>query len=244
MPAERDHGQEHPAQLSDAGDHVTDTGALEEVDEEAETDTRSDHAAPWTAATVSLHNQRSWRRYRFRCRWPSFYWPAGSSLASWATGSSVLSGALRLRRRPRLQHPVHRHARHADDDPGHGDRRSWHRRRPRGRGLPGGRRDAIGAGLGAAAVTSWPRGAIRTSGSMLGACLVGALLALAVRRHVLITVTSFGGAWTALVGRDGALRVTRQRWLPRGVTSIASRRSGTPDNLPVFIVGWVILGAG
>lgn len=60
----------------------------------------------------------------------------------------------------------------------------------------------LGAGLGAVVLNvAW----LYRSGEpnvwlVLVVCLGGALLALAVRRYVLIVATSFGGAWTALVG--------------------------------------------
>ncbi len=60
----------------------------------------------------------------------------------------------------------------------------------------------LGAGLGAVVLNvAW----LYRSGEpnvwvVLVVCLGGALLALAVRRYVLIIATSFGGAWTALVG--------------------------------------------
>ena len=60
----------------------------------------------------------------------------------------------------------------------------------------------LGAALGALAVNAaWSyQGGEPNLWVMLAVCLVGALVTLALRRYVLIVGTSFGGAWTALVG--------------------------------------------
>lgn len=58
----------------------------------------------------------------------------------------------------------------------------------------------IGAGLGAIVLNLAYRGAEPEAWAVMAACLSGALLAVAVRRYVLIAATSIGGAWTALVG--------------------------------------------
>ena len=77
---------------------------------------------------------------------------------------------------------------------------------------------------------------------VLGACLAGALLALAVRRYVLILATSFGGAWTTLVG---ALALTGNR-------AAVAAAGGDLEALPPvadpraqlwFVAGWCGLGA-
>ena len=77
---------------------------------------------------------------------------------------------------------------------------------------------------------------------VLGACLTGALLALAVRRYVLILATSFGGAWTTLVG---ALALA-------GNSAAVAAAGGNLEALPPvadpraqlwFVVGWCGLGA-
>ena len=77
---------------------------------------------------------------------------------------------------------------------------------------------------------------------VLVACLVGALVALAVRRYVLIFATAFGGAWTAIVGGlalagnsagVAAASGDLQRLPP--VADLSSNRE--------FIAGWIVLGA-
>ena len=76
---------------------------------------------------------------------------------------------------------------------------------------------------------------------VLAACLVGALMALAIRHHVLIMATSFGGAWTAIVG---GLALT-------GNSAALSAARGDLQQLPPmadvrtnlwFVGGWVVLG--
>ena len=76
---------------------------------------------------------------------------------------------------------------------------------------------------------------------VLVACLTGALLALAIRRYVLILATSFGGAWTAIVG--GLALV--------GNSGAVAAASGNLRELPPvadvrmhvwFVVGWCSLG--
>ena len=60
----------------------------------------------------------------------------------------------------------------------------------------------LGAGLGALVVQAgWLPGAGEPGlWVVLSVCLAGALVALALRKYVVIVGTSFGGAWTALVG--------------------------------------------
>ena len=60
----------------------------------------------------------------------------------------------------------------------------------------------LGAGLGVLAVSLFwtaPRGDPDTW-AVVVACLVGAIAAVSLQRYVIIVGTSFGGAWTALVG--------------------------------------------
>ena len=76
---------------------------------------------------------------------------------------------------------------------------------------------------------------------VLIACFVGALLALALRRYVIIVGTSFGGAWTALVGglaltgHSAAVAVTGgnvQQLYPLAPAA----------NQEWFVAGWFALG--
>ncbi len=60
----------------------------------------------------------------------------------------------------------------------------------------------LGAGLGVLAVSLiWPpQNSDVAPWVVVVACLVGAIAAVSLRRYVIIVGTSFGGAWTALVG--------------------------------------------
>jgi hypothetical protein len=60
----------------------------------------------------------------------------------------------------------------------------------------------LGAGLGALAVSLFwtPDGGSAETWVVIAACLVGAIAAVSLQRYVIIVGTSFGGAWTALVG--------------------------------------------
>ena len=60
----------------------------------------------------------------------------------------------------------------------------------------------LGAGLGALAVSLFwtPVNGEPAAWMVILACLVGAIAAVALQRYVIIVGTSFGGAWTALVG--------------------------------------------
>ena len=60
----------------------------------------------------------------------------------------------------------------------------------------------LGAGLGVLAVSLFwtPPTGDAEAWVVVVACLVGAIAAVALRRYVIIVSTSFGGAWTALVG--------------------------------------------
>lgn len=102
----------------------------------------------------------------------------------------------------------------------------------------------LGAGLGAVALNvAWSyRGGEPNVWVVLIACLVGALLTLAVRRYVLIIATSFGGAWTALVG---GLALA-------GNSPAVAAVTGNVEQLPPvadvrthlgFVLGWCGLGA-
>lgn len=101
----------------------------------------------------------------------------------------------------------------------------------------------LGAGLGAVVLNvAW----LYRSGDpnvwvVLIVCLGGALLALAVRRYVLIIATSFGGAWTALVG--GLALV--------GNSAAVAAATGNVEQVPPmadprtnlgFVIGWCGLG--
>ncbi|TDI26664.1 MAG: TMEM198/TM7SF3 family protein [Acidobacteria bacterium] len=60
----------------------------------------------------------------------------------------------------------------------------------------------LGAGLGVLAVSLFwtPPTGDPEWWVVVGACLVGAIAAVSLQRYVIIVSTSFGGAWTALVG--------------------------------------------
>ena len=101
----------------------------------------------------------------------------------------------------------------------------------------------LGAGLGAAVLNvAWSyRGGEPNVWFVLVACLLGALLALAARRYVLILATSFGGAWTAIVG---GLALA-------GNSAAVAAATGSVDRLPPvadarthlgFVLGWCGLG--
>lgn len=76
---------------------------------------------------------------------------------------------------------------------------------------------------------------------VLGVCLVGALVALALRRYVIILGTSFGGAWTALVGglalAGNSAAVAAAAGNPQQLFPLAPARSQME-----FVVAWCILG--
>ena len=60
----------------------------------------------------------------------------------------------------------------------------------------------LGAGLGVLAVSLFwtPQNDEPEVWAVVVACLIGAIAAVSLRRYVIIVATSFGGAWTALVG--------------------------------------------
>ena len=101
----------------------------------------------------------------------------------------------------------------------------------------------LGAGMGAVLLNlGWSyRGGEPNVWVVLIACLGGALLALAVRRYVLIIATSFGGAWTAIVG---GLALA-------GNSAAVAAATGNLEQLPPvadvqthlgFVLGWAGLG--
>lgn len=101
----------------------------------------------------------------------------------------------------------------------------------------------LGAGMGAVVLNAaWStRGGEPNVWIVLAVCLVCALLALAVRRYVLIAATSFGGAWTAIVGGMALA----------GNSAAVAAASGNLEQLPPvanadanlgFVLGWCGLG--
>ena len=101
----------------------------------------------------------------------------------------------------------------------------------------------LGAGMGAVLLNlGWSyRGGEPNVWVVLIACLGGALLALAVRRYILIIATSFGGAWTAIVG---GLALA-------GNSAAVAAATGNVEQLPPvadvqthlgFVLGWAGLG--
>ena len=101
----------------------------------------------------------------------------------------------------------------------------------------------LGAGMGAVVLNvAWSaRGGEPNAWLVLVVCLVSALLALAVRRYVLIIATSFGGAWTAIVGGMALA----------GNSAAVAAATGNVEQLPPladadanlgFVLGWCGLG--
>ena len=99
----------------------------------------------------------------------------------------------------------------------------------------------LGAGLGVLALNVALTGPDPNIWFVLIASLTGALLALAVRRYVLIMTTSCAGAWTAMVG---GLALA-------GNTAAVAAASGSLQQLPPladfrmhawFVTGWCSLG--
>ena len=101
----------------------------------------------------------------------------------------------------------------------------------------------LGAGLGAVAVNvAWSyRVGEPNTWLVLAVCLAGAVLALAVRRYVLIIATAFGGAWTAIVGGMALA----------GNNAALAAATGNVEQLPPmadartnmeFVLGWCGLG--
>ena len=101
----------------------------------------------------------------------------------------------------------------------------------------------LGAGMGAVVLNvAWStRGGEPNMLLVLAVCLVCALLALAARRYVLIIATSFGGAWTAIVGGMALA----------GNSAAVAAATGNVGQLPPmadgranlgFVLGWCGLG--
>ena len=101
----------------------------------------------------------------------------------------------------------------------------------------------LGAGMGAVVLNvAWStRGGEPNMWLVLAVCLVCALLALAARRYVLIIATSFGGAWTAIVGGMALA----------GNSAAVAAATGNVGQLPPmadgranlgFVLGWCGLG--
>ena len=76
---------------------------------------------------------------------------------------------------------------------------------------------------------------------LLGVCLAGALVALAFRRYVIMVGTSFGGAWTALVG---ALALAGQSEAVAATTGdIQQVYPLAPASTQMeFAIAWFVLG--
>ena len=102
----------------------------------------------------------------------------------------------------------------------------------------------LGAALGAVALNvAWSsRGGEPEVWLVLAVCLVGSLVALAMRRYVIIVGTSFGGAWTALVGGLA---------LAGNSAAVAAASGDVQQLYPMvpastqkwFVAGWFGLGA-
>ena len=76
----------------------------------------------------------------------------------------------------------------------------------------------LGAGLGALIAHQlwyWIRPGYPPTLLVIGAALIGAILAMVVQRHVIIVGTAFGGAWTMIVGVLNAVST-------RGITRLSS----------------------
>ena len=76
---------------------------------------------------------------------------------------------------------------------------------------------------------------------VLGACLVGALVALALRRYVIIVGTAFGGAWTAIVG--GLALAGHGAAVAAASGDVSQMYPLVPagGQMP-FVIGWLALG--
>ena len=76
---------------------------------------------------------------------------------------------------------------------------------------------------------------------LVAACVLGALVALIVRRYVVIIATAFGGGWTTLVG---GLALSRNE---AAMAAAAGDISGLFPMVPLagheaFAAGWLVLG--
>ena len=102
----------------------------------------------------------------------------------------------------------------------------------------------LGAAFGAVALNvAWSyRGGEPVIWLVLVACFAGALVALALRRYVIIVGTSFGGAWTALVGglalAGNSAAVAAAGGNVQQLYPLAPAGSQTS-----FVAGWFGLGA-
>ena len=101
----------------------------------------------------------------------------------------------------------------------------------------------LGAALGVMLLNlAWDSAADPNVWLVLVACLVGALLALAIRRYVLIFATAFGGAWTAIVGglalAGNAAGLAAASGDLQSLPPVADLRSNME-----FVAGWCVLGA-
>ena len=101
----------------------------------------------------------------------------------------------------------------------------------------------LGAGLGALVVQAgWLPGAGEPDlWVVLSVCLAGALVALALRKYVVIVGTAFGGAWTALVG-GLALAGDSAAVAAAGGDVEQVYPLAPASSQPEFAVAWYVLG--
>ena len=101
----------------------------------------------------------------------------------------------------------------------------------------------VGAGLGVLAVSLFwtPQNGGTEAWVVVVACLIGAIAAVSLQRYVIIVSTSFGGAWTALVGAlalgghaEAVAAATGDVWQ---VYPMAPANGQVP-----FAIGWAGLG--
>ena len=101
----------------------------------------------------------------------------------------------------------------------------------------------LGAGLGVLAVSLFwtPQNGDPEAWVVVVACLVGAIAAVSLRRYVIIVGTSFGGAWTALVGAL-ALGGDAEALAAAGGDPWQVYPMAPADGHVLFAVGWFGLG--
>jgi hypothetical protein len=101
----------------------------------------------------------------------------------------------------------------------------------------------LGAGLGALAVSVFwtPQNGAAETWVVVVACLVGAIAAVSLQRYVIIVGTSFGGAWTALVGALALGGDTEALAAARGDLSQLYPIAPANGQWP-FAIGWAGLG--
>ena len=101
----------------------------------------------------------------------------------------------------------------------------------------------LGAGLGVLAVSLFwtPQNGDPESWVVVVACLVGAIAAVSLQRYVIIVSTSFGGAWTALVGAL-ALGGNAEALAAAGGDLWQVYPMAPADGQAPFAIGWVGLG--